>query len=946
VLCLALAISSAWAQPAPPPAGTWAQIPNTKIIDAMAMAEFYSGPNAYNPRSLFDFSGGDLLQRNGVWGFVVTGGGHAATPDNSTIFVPFDSSGARQLQGPYTSPDGVYRYDVPYDVYKPSGIWTDARKSVHTYSCILTIQKGGQPFLFLYGGSTYTGAGGGTATTRLFDLAQTRAQAMARADLGWQKVASAPRGATSSSCVWDAAGQRIAVRSQSFVGAYYPEQNRWEQWAVNPVATLCCDFASAPAFDPATRTLYVLGDGLAEQYTLANCPGTGCYADLSQRPWASRFVARGMQGPGVAWHTRTKQIVAWMQDGNSLDVINPATNTKTTVPMGGVTVSAPVSAGTYGRFRLLPGTDTVVLANYVYENVYIGTVPFGGAPTPVPPPPSPPPPSAVTFTALPATMLAGQPSVLTLSLPGTNYHNIVINGIRPTCVWGATSGACTMTVTPLATTLYQAAAINAAGTPYLMPSVTVTIQTAPPPPPPPPPAVVTLSALPATIQPGQSSVLTLALPGLDYHNIFISGVRPACMAAGSTATCTLAVTPAASTEYQATATNAAGTPYTMPRVTVTVQAAPPPPPPPPPTPPSAGTITVPPGQPIPPRQWVERPMPPQGQAYMAGNGGKHGRAFYHAGLKGLVFAGGDWRSSMSWQLGLDGNFEGSEIWTLNALTDTWRLLRQLCIPGAVQPGRPDSVNWAYDSLRDRGLMAPGFYAITQGGASAGCGAVEGFGGYAFSFATKAFTGPDALAGLPPPPNGWGGDDGAAFGLYDPVADEFVRVRNGPRMERLNLATRTWRVQELRLTAGWNPVPNRAQPVIDVQGRALYWLDTGTRSLIKVSLRPITATSVSQTPAVTAIPLPAAYVVPGDSSQEVYLAFDSVNRVVVVPNNTGMGQSPIVGLGLYAVDAGTWTWETVPTAVWGSVWGYDEQVGALVGIGKRQSPTAYFLYKVR
>jgi hypothetical protein len=108
------------------------------------------------------------------------------------------------------------------------------------------------------------------------------------------------------------------------------------------------------------RKMYVLGDGLAEMYDL----DTKAYTNLAGQPWASRFITRGLQGPGVAWHERTRQIVAWMQDGNSVDVINPATGTRISVPMGGVTVSTPPDAGTYGRFRMLPGTDQVVLVNY------------------------------------------------------------------------------------------------------------------------------------------------------------------------------------------------------------------------------------------------------------------------------------------------------------------------------------------------------------------------------------------------------------------------------------------------------------------------------------------------------------------------------------------------------------------------------------------------------
>ena len=51
-------------------------------------------------------------------------------------------------------------------------------------------------------------------------------------------------------------------------------------------------------------------------------------------------------------------------------------------------------------------------------------------------------------------------------------------------------------------------------------------------------------------------------------------------------------------------------------------------------------------------------------------------------------------------------------------------------------------------------------------------------------------------------------------------------------------------------------------------------------------------------------------------------------------------------GLVAVDSGQWEWETVPPVVSGSVWGFDENAGALIGIGKRVQPSAYFLYKYK
>ena len=179
--------------------------------------------------------------------------------------------------------------------------------------------------------------------------------------------------------------------------------------------------------------------------------------------------------------------------------------------------------------------------------------------------PPPPPPPSPTLTADPNSITAGQSSTLTLTTPTNNYHNIFINGVRPSCVYGS-NVVCTMTVSPTVTTLYQSEAINGNGVPYTMPSVTVTVTSPPPPPPPPSP---TLTADPNSISPGQSSTLTLTTPTNNYHNIFINGVRPNCVY-GSNVVCTMTVSPTVTTLYQSEAINGNGVPYTMPSVTVTV----------------------------------------------------------------------------------------------------------------------------------------------------------------------------------------------------------------------------------------------------------------------------------------------------------------------------------------------------------------------------------------
>lgn len=793
-----------------------------------------------------------MVQINSVWGFVITGGGHAATPDNSTIFVPFDGSGARVLQGPFVAPDNTYyRYDdatSPFETYYPFGIWTAARRSRHTYSSLLAIEVRGQPALFTYGGALYIGSGSGTNATHVFDLSQTLAQAMARPDLGWGQKAPAPAGAVASSSGWDPVQKRVVVRGSRFIGAYYPDENRWEDWQIG-AAPMGSDFQASVAMDLVGRKMYVLGDRLAEAIDL----DTKAYTDLRGKPWAANFAIGDWQGgypsgPGIAWHARTRQIVAWT-GGQNLLLIDPVADVAKTVAMGGAAVTAAPSAGTYGRFRVIPGTDRVVLVNAVDQNVFIGTVPFdGGAPLPPsPPPPLPPsPPSPPPPTAAVTLVVTGDPAAGPYAVEAQ---------VTPPGAWQVTF--------LVDSTLFHQESVSA----YCLfggdgPCATGTLGT---------------GAHVITAQVFQQGGITILAES---------------------------------------------------QITVTGGQSPPPGP---------SVILVPAGQPIPNRQWVERPNTVEGKAYMAGRGGKHGRAFYHAGLKAMVFAGGDWHTTQPQYEGY-GDGVGSEIWSLDSFNDKWTLLRPFCVPGEPQPGRPDTVGWAYDSLRNRGLMSPGFYFITQG-ATSGCGAIEGWGGYAFNFTTKKFSGPDAVAGVPSPPTGWGGDAGASYATYNPTLDEYLRVF-GTQLQRLSLATGTWRVQQLSNgNPYWNPVANRAQLVLDVQGQALYWLDvwSSPRALVKITLSD---------GHVTSIPLPAAYVTPYDQSEEVYLAFDPQSRTILIPNSEGMGNVSLAGLGIYHVDTGAWEWEPVPASVMGSVWGFDEASGTLIGIGKRVQPSAYFLYKYR
>jgi hypothetical protein len=332
--------------------------------------------------------------------------------------VPLDGSGAQRLLGPYyndSGPGGTYNYKIggdtinPYPdgrpitpgLYAPFGVWTDAIRSVHSGNCILYAEKQGKPIVFMFAGGPYTGPGGGLADPRWVDLTLTPEQQMARHDMGWQRAARPPWPSGSSICGWDPVKKQIVVRSKSGIGAYALDTDTWADWKVVSDASWCCDFQMGMALDPVGRWMYALGDSVVERYHLDERR----VESLRARPWGggttAAFGARNFGGGyasyGISWHARTKQIVMvlygdpWVDatpgigDGSkTVYLIDPATDKVSKVTMGGQVPADPGIFGMYGRFRVLPGTDSIVSVYLADQNASIGTIPFAQA-TPVVP---------------------------------------------------------------------------------------------------------------------------------------------------------------------------------------------------------------------------------------------------------------------------------------------------------------------------------------------------------------------------------------------------------------------------------------------------------------------------------------------------------------------------------------------------------------------------------
>jgi hypothetical protein len=292
--------------------------------------------------------------------------------------------------------------------------------------------------------------------------------------------------------------------------------------------------------------------------------------------------------------------------------------------------------------------------------------------------------------------------------------------------------------------------------------------------------------------------------------------------------------------------------------------------------------------------------------------------------------------------GANGTDGTNKIWSINlGGTPTWTQLKDTCQASGVQPGTPDTVGWAYDSTRNKAVMMPGFYFVTQ--SFTACPSItESSDSMAFDFSTNLWSASSYNA----PTGGYGGDIGSSFSTYDPISDQVIRFRGDVTIEKLSLVANTWSYKSI---SGYGDL-NRNQSAVDVIGRSVYVWSRQTNTLAKYDISGDSISSVSGMP-----PSELVSALPGTSSDdhEIWTVFDSLNRIVIVfgcYDGVHPFSGALQGLGIYHVDLHTWEWKAAPVTtpiIRGTTAAYDPFHNYVWFAGGNQgSPTKHWLYRYR
>lgn len=365
--------------------GHWYQVPNSRLETVFPDPE----PDGYTgPRSVTDaWNGGAYDTRRDK--MIVWGGGHMDYAGNEVY--AFDVATLRwsRLDNPSTS--------TPLDVC----FYPDGRPSPpHTYN---QVHYSAALDAFVAVGRTSVYGSGNTVCGDVSAYNLDTRQ--------WRKLASVGNSDAvqqGTSAVDPSTGRIYAVGNLNSQAVYDPASNSWSNLQNNTVGL---GLYRTAAIDPNRRIMVAVGDPSTATSSLSS------FGEFRTQSTSGDKTLEAKNSPGFVFDPTINKFVGW-SGGTAVYVLDPANWTWQKVSAAAtnsVTPTAPVGAGTFGRFRYVPSRNVYILVNRSSDDVYFyklsagaGTGSSGGGTTP-------PPTPTVTISASPTTLTSGGSVTLTWS---------------------------------------------------------------------------------------------------------------------------------------------------------------------------------------------------------------------------------------------------------------------------------------------------------------------------------------------------------------------------------------------------------------------------------------------------------------------------------------------------------------------------------------------------
>ena len=343
-----------------PQPGMWLEAPSSHL-DQASQLPVPTPPGTVGYEAIMTAWSGGTYDANHDC-MIVTGGGHADYAGNEIYTWCIGTGVWTRVWGP--TPNDQIQQPVNTVTTGDTYLNGDPR-STHNYSGIVYLPD--QDKLWRHGGSVWSGSGGFTAATWLFDFPT----------LTWTQKTSFS-GAFTPCATYDSVTHHVFIESYT------------QLYEVDPVAdtatargVLSAGFSPncAVAIDQDTRQFVMVGDlngGIPKVYSYQLDSYPASIVDrTASLTGSTNAISDNDKRPGLTWDSRLHKLVMW-NGGTSVYTLDTTTWVIAQIAANAgntVTPPLPLSGGIYGRWQYMPAHDAYVLINGISNSVYYFKMP-------------------------------------------------------------------------------------------------------------------------------------------------------------------------------------------------------------------------------------------------------------------------------------------------------------------------------------------------------------------------------------------------------------------------------------------------------------------------------------------------------------------------------------------------------------------------------------------